>query len=459
MLWQALILTTMGPILQVGAGKTYSAPCAAFAAASNGDTVEIDAATYTGDVCPVSKNGLTIRGVGGRPIIAAGGMISGKKGIWVVIGSNTTIENVEFRDAKVDPNDGANGAGIRQEGNGLTVRGCVFRHNENGILGGGGSASVVIIENSEFDDNGYGDAGYTHNLYIGNIGRLEFRGNWSHRLQGTLGDSGHLLKTRAAVNIIEYNRFDDLGGRSSRSIDVPNGGQTVILGNLILKGANSLNTYVIGYRGEGANANNPLTDVYVVNNTIVNLRGGSVELLDVQAGVTTPALVANNLMVSVGTVTNQAAAMVQNNVNTATGLTDQANVDFRLMAGSNAIDQGAAVSATGVTVVPAKQYVHPLSTQARPVSGVIDVGAYEFGAVVVADAGAATDSGVALRPDAGVSDAGVGQIIDDGFDGGIEPLTKPVGCGCSADGGSLAVAALLVLRKWAQPSATNKSPA
>ncbi len=122
MLLHVLMLTTMGPILQVGAGKTYPAPCAALAAASNGDTVEIDAATYTGDVCPVSKNNLVIKGVGGRPVIAAGGMISGRKGIWVITGSNTTVENIEFRDAKVDPLDGANGAGIRQEGDGLIIR-------------------------------------------------------------------------------------------------------------------------------------------------------------------------------------------------------------------------------------------------------------------------------------------------------------------------------------------------
>ncbi len=257
----------------------------------------------------------------------------------------------------------------------------------------------MVIEKSEFDDNGYGDTGYgdtgfTHNLYIGNIGRLEFRGNWSHRLQGTGSDSGHLLKTRAGVNLIEYNRFDDLGARSSRTIDVPNGGQTVILGNLIQKCPNSLNPYVIGYRGEGANANNPLTGVYVFNNTIVNLRSGSVELLEVQPGLTTPALVANNLMVGIGIVTNQTAAVLKSNITAATGLTDQANIDFRSTAGSNAIDQGAAVSASGLTLVPDKQYVHPTGTEARPVTGVIDVGAYEFGAAAVADAGASNDAGV-----------------------------------------------------------------
>ena len=50
--------------LTVGPGKMYAKPCAAVAAASDGDTIEIDAAgTYDGDVCAVPKNRLTLRGV------------------------------------------------------------------------------------------------------------------------------------------------------------------------------------------------------------------------------------------------------------------------------------------------------------------------------------------------------------------------------------------------------------
>jgi hypothetical protein len=71
--------------LSVGAGKTYAAPCAAFAAAKDGDTIEITGnATYSGDVCGISRNNLTIRGVNGRPKIDAAGKNAMGKGIWVV---------------------------------------------------------------------------------------------------------------------------------------------------------------------------------------------------------------------------------------------------------------------------------------------------------------------------------------------------------------------------------------
>ena len=54
--------------------------------------------------------------------------------------------------------------------------------------------------------------------------------------------------------------------------------------------------------------------MYVVNNTVVSLLGGTARLIDVQAGVTTPALRANTLLVGVTTLTNQAAATLKNHV-------------------------------------------------------------------------------------------------------------------------------------------------
>ena len=56
--------------LAVGPDKTFTTTCQAFAAAGDGDTIEIDAAgTYSGDVCGIYPGNLTIRGVNGRPKI------------------------------------------------------------------------------------------------------------------------------------------------------------------------------------------------------------------------------------------------------------------------------------------------------------------------------------------------------------------------------------------------------
>jgi len=58
--------------LHVGPGQTFGAPCDAIAAAADGDIIEIDAGgDYAGDVCGVSKNSLTLRGVNGRALLDA----------------------------------------------------------------------------------------------------------------------------------------------------------------------------------------------------------------------------------------------------------------------------------------------------------------------------------------------------------------------------------------------------
>jgi hypothetical protein len=159
-------------MLAVGPGKPYTAPCAAFAAAAPGDTIEIDAAgVYSGDVCSIATDRLTIRGVNGRPRIDAGGRSAQSKAIWVIKANDTVIHNVEFTGAAVPSK---NGAGIRQEGRNLTVRNCYFHHNEDGILTGSSPDSHVLIEFTEFAYNGAGD-GYSHNFYIGHVGRFTLR--------------------------------------------------------------------------------------------------------------------------------------------------------------------------------------------------------------------------------------------------------------------------------------------
>ena len=43
--------------LSVGPGKTYAAPCAAFARAQSGDIIQIDGGkTYSGDVCAIGAS-------------------------------------------------------------------------------------------------------------------------------------------------------------------------------------------------------------------------------------------------------------------------------------------------------------------------------------------------------------------------------------------------------------------
>ncbi len=188
-----LFYTTYANVLQVGQDKQYKLPSQALTAAQDGDTVEIDSGTYTGDVCIWKKNNLLVRGVGGYAHLAAGGKNAGGKAIWVVQGNDDVLEDIEFSDCTVPDN---NGAGIRFEGTNLTIHHCYFHDNEDGILAGDNANSDIIIESSEFARNGYGD-GYSHNLYINHVKSLTFRFCYSHHAK-----VGHNLKSRAYTNYI-----------------------------------------------------------------------------------------------------------------------------------------------------------------------------------------------------------------------------------------------------------------
>ncbi|MDX1580807.1 MAG: choice-of-anchor Q domain-containing protein, partial [Alphaproteobacteria bacterium] len=58
---------------------------------------------------------------------------------------------------------------------------------------------------------------------------------------------------------------------------------------------------------------------------------------------------------------------------------DPSSYDFRLVAGSKAIDAGVAVPRVhGEKLVPEFEYRHPLKAVPREQNGTVDVGAYEF---------------------------------------------------------------------------------
>lgn len=469
----ALVLaagTAAAATLQVGPGKTYDAPCAAIAAAKAGDTIEIDAAkTYSGDVCSWKTDALVIRGVGGRPKIDAGGKNAGGKGTWVVYAPNATIENVEMSGAKVTDK---NGAAIRHQGQNLTVRGVYLHDNENGILGGpldaaGASApgtGSVVIERSEFAHNGAGD-GYSHNLYIGEYGLFSITGSYTHDAV-----EGHLIKTRAHQNRILGNRIvDGAAGSPSYEIDVPQGGRTFVIGNVIVQNSTTHNPALVTFAEETGAPLNPGSVLFLVNNTLVNERSAGGTFVNVNARVTTPSVLRNDVFFGAGTVCNQASAIVAANQTTDPKFVSAATGDYHLADGSPCIDKGIAPGSDGAdSLAPAIQYVDVADYEARVVAGVaIDIGAFEKGGgAPLGDAG----------PDAGGGDAGGGDAAipvdgavvdasgdapvstDGGADGGDAPAASDSsGCGCRVDGGARepglrvgAIAALLALAALAR---------
>jgi len=363
--------------LQVGPTRTgpntFTVPSAAIAAALAGDVIEIDVGSYVDDNAVISTNKLTLRGVGGaRPHLSSTVPTSNGKGIWVNDAQNTTVENIEFSGATAAPGDD-NGAGIRNEGDGFTVCNGYFHDNQNGILGGNGT---VLIEYSLFDNNGFGD-GFTHNIYIDGGGTV-FTLRYSSSRRANVG---HTVKSRAKENHILYNRITDENVNTSYEIDLPNGGLSFIIGNVIEQGPNPGNTTIITYGEEGVLADGRTNAINVVNNTIVNdhTSGAFVALF----GGPTARLV-NNLFAGPGSVPAASGSVtlttnLTKNPTSSAGLVNAAGFDYHLTAGSPARDTGTDPgTANSVSLTPTSQYVDPANRQDRPINSTIDIGAYEF---------------------------------------------------------------------------------
>ncbi len=435
--------------LRVGPGETYTTIAAAAAAASDGDTVEIVAGTYNEEIV-WTQNDLTIRGVSGRPVIDMTGRAltaQGGKGIFIIDGADVTLENLELVGASV-PDE--NGAGVRWQGGGmLTVRHCVFRDNENGILGGNHGDNVALIEENEFVGNGRGDVGYTHQIYISEIDTLTFRGNWSHSMASGLGDSGHLVKTRARHNFILYNRLTAEDGPASYELQLPEGGTGYVIGNLIEQSPTTNNSNVISIGGDGMQW--PEQRVFIVNNTIVNrLDRGT--FIDAQAAVALD--IVNNLFIGTGTMVSGGTVMrMEGNLMEASdaSLVDGAGYDWHLAAGSAALNAGVDPGSDGaMSLVPAFEYAHPMMVVTRTSIGMIDVGAYELGNPGTGGDGGVGADGGGAGTDGGSSGADGGGARTDGGGPGADgggSTGSGGGCGCTVGAGRppLAVLALGVL--------------
>jgi hypothetical protein len=354
----------------VGPGRPYTTPCQAIAAAAAGDTIQIDAAgngSYDGDVCATRVPNLTIEGVNGRARIDAAGRSSGGKAIWVLSGADTVVRNVELSGATVPDR---NGAAIRVEGDGdLTLSASYIHDNQDGILVTGSTNTDVVVERSEFAANGAGD-GQSHNIYVSGAHSFTMRHSYSHAAR-----VGHLVKSRAVVNDISYNRLTGENGTGSYELDIPDGGTTRVVGNVIQQGSASENSAMLAYAAESAR--NPGSQLSVVNNTFVNDRPGNATAVFVGRSMTDPVKVINNISVGQTTLVNQAAAQVGRNCLPGDALfVNRPAFDYHLRQASPCRDAGTPDVPTGL---PVEQYVYDLGHEARAVvGGAPDAGAFEW---------------------------------------------------------------------------------
>jgi hypothetical protein len=256
-------------VLTVGVGKEFQTIQSAVAASKAGDTIEVEAGTYTVADLNITHD-LTIEASGNGPVnvvapgtIAYGGNVS--KGLFVVgsdtTAPNVTIEGLSFSGAKSAQ---SNGAGVRYQSGNLTLVDDSFSNNQDGLAAWPfvQNTGTVIVQGCTFNHNGAGD-GQSHNLYIGEINTFIMENSVSEN-----ANVGHEVKDRAFNSIIENNLITDTAtGNASYSIDLPDGGNALIQGNTIVKGPDASTSTVI-HIGGGEQQNGGTTTIS--NNVIVD---------------------------------------------------------------------------------------------------------------------------------------------------------------------------------------------
>ena len=268
-------------VILVGAAREVRTLNRAAQIARDGDTIEVDPGDYLGDTAVWTQTNLIIRGTEGAPRLVADGQSAEGKAIFVIRGSNVTIENLGFFGARVPDQ---NGAGVRLERGRLSVVRCAFEGNEDGILTSNDPGVELQVVDSTFLNNGAGD-GYSHHLYAGSIAMLEVRGSYFGPAR-----TGHLLKSRAKATSVSYSRLTGESGSSSYEIDIPNGGDFKAVGNLVQQGEQTENAAMISYGAEGYRWQ--VNRAQVTFNTLVNdrvqpgvfiaVRSGPAEAVDLQ---------------------------------------------------------------------------------------------------------------------------------------------------------------------------------
>ena len=349
---------TDAALIRVGPTRAVKTVAQAARLARDGSIIEIDPGDYRADVAVFGTADLTLRGMGPRVRLIADGAHAEGKAIWVIRRGRVTVENIDFIGARVPDH---NGAGIRFESGQLVVRNCLFYGNENGILSASTPDATLRIENSEFAFNGHGD-GLTHHLYVNAIASLTVTGSYFHH-----ANVGHLIKSRARINRIAYNRLsDDIGGRASYELEMPNGGDAVVLGNLVQQSAQTSNSTVVSYGAEGRLW--PNSRLRFVHNTVVNDHPGGGTLLRVSPGADQVRL-RNNLLVGKGRIAVASALdeVGDRHVNWDY-FVDAGRMDYRPKSTSAGLAGLPAQSTAPVDGddLPQYEYVHPAQTRKLP---------------------------------------------------------------------------------------------
>lgn len=245
-----VVSSALADTLHVGPDRKFASPAEALAAAKPGDTILIhpraDGKPWEGVALRVTIPKLTISCLPSvHPVVLSGAGFdySGQGAVPRAIiqfdpeASGGVVENLELKDAR---NQTHNAAGVRiNQASRVTVRGCRISGNDMGIMSNGllkdKTAADQLIEGCVITANGSDkEPGYNHNLYLGGTS-VTVRG-----CEISNSTTGHNVKSRAHITLIEYNHIHDAANLEIDLVDEKGNtdapqSDAIILGNFIDK--------------------------------------------------------------------------------------------------------------------------------------------------------------------------------------------------------------------------------
>ncbi len=170
--------TATARTLSVGPDQPFLVPSAAAHAAQDGDTVLIEPGEYY-DCAVWTQNHLVIAGA--SPGVVITDTTCQGKALFVVTSDDTTIRDLTLARARVPDR---NGAGIREEGQGLILRRVRFVDNQVGLLAGSAGAGEINISDCGFEGGGVGGERPTFAVLVNAVSLLKIEGSTFKHVNG-----------------------------------------------------------------------------------------------------------------------------------------------------------------------------------------------------------------------------------------------------------------------------------
>ena len=316
-----------------------------------------------------------------------------------------------------------------ERGENITVRNCRIHDSANGFFVASGDEAVsrnILVEGNYIFGNGVVGSIFQHNNYTAAF-NITFQYNRFGPPRS--GAPGVNLKDRSAGLVVRYNWIE--GG--NRNLDLVDGEdssiiraaaeyrKTFVYGNVLIK-QDGGNNQAVHYGGDsGTTADYRKGKLYFYNNTLYSTRAGTTVVMrlstndeqcdarnnlffNTAAGTSLAMLAESGTLALVnnwaktgwrnshegafnGSVTGGATMVT----GSSPGFVDASTQDFRLTSASAAVNAGTTLHAD---VLPThnllRHYVRHQLSEARPVNGPIDLGAFEFSAVAPVQINTAT---------------------------------------------------------------------